>query len=95
MALDAKNIPVDNITSNIGHCLAMGIINDCNKEIVEKRLMSEEMFTGWGIRTLGSKSPAYDPMSYHNGSVWIHDSVFSALGMSKNSLLIYSRKVLI
>lgn len=85
MALDSKNQAVETITSNIGHCLAMGIINEEKHKFVEKRLMSDEMFTGWGIRTLNCSSPAFDALSYHNGSVWVHDTAFSALGLSLDS----------
>ena len=86
MALDRYNFPVESITSNIGHCLAMGIIDERKAGLVENRLMSTEMFTGRGIRTLGNKSPAYDPLSYHNGSVWVHDSAFAVIGMSHDSI---------
>lgn len=82
MALDKKNNPVINITSNIGQCLNMGIIDNEKIQIIENKLMSEEMFTGWGIRTLCSDSEAYDPISYHNGSVWIHDSALAAAELS-------------
>lgn len=86
MALDRNNIPVPNITSNIGHCLAMGIISMDSREAVEEKLLSDELYTGWGIRTLSSESPAYDTLSYHNGSVWVHDTAFTAVGMSKKSM---------
>jgi len=82
MALDCKNKPVENMTSNIGHCLTMGIIESDKSQIIEDKLMSEEMYTGWGIRTLHSKSPAYNPISYHNGSVWVHDTALVASGLS-------------
>ncbi|MFH0702177.1 MAG: amylo-alpha-1,6-glucosidase [bacterium] len=86
MALDKNNKLIPSITSNIGHCLAMGIINQDKAEFVERKIISEELYTGWGIRTLSNKCPAYDPVSYHNGSVWVHDTGFAALGMSKKSM---------
>ncbi|EKE03814.1 MAG: hypothetical protein ACD_20C00148G0014 [uncultured bacterium] len=82
MALDRNNKTIPNITSNIGHCMAMGIVNGEKIQILEDKLISDEMYTGWGIRTLGSKCHAYDPISYHNGSVWVHDSAFVAAGLS-------------
>ena len=85
MALDKDNNPIPNITSNIGHCLSMGIINNDRKSIIEDKLMSAEMFNGWGIRTLGTKCPGFDPISYHNGSVWVHDTAFVATGLSDES----------
>lgn len=86
MALDKNNRSILNVTSNIGHCLATGIINNDKSELIEERLMSSDMFSGWGIRTLGSKCSAFDPISYHNGSVWVHDSAFAAMGLSKDSM---------
>lgn len=82
MALDANNKEIKNITSNIGHCLTCGIIDANKTNIIEEKLMSEEMFSGWGIRTLANNHPAYDPISYHNGSVWTHDTAFCAMGMT-------------
>ena len=86
MALDRGNNPVFNITSNIGHCLSMGIIDNEKTAVIEEKIVSEEMFTGWGIRTLSSKCSAFDPISYHNGSVWVHDSAFVATGLSRESM---------
>jgi len=91
MALDKNNKLVQNITSNIGHCLAMGIIDDNKREIIEEKIMSSDMFTGWGIRTLGNKCNAFDPISYHNGSVWVHDSAFAAMGLSEESMSLIAR----
>ncbi len=94
MALNKNNVPVDNVTSNIGHCLTMGIIDDNRKELIEQRLISSDMYTGWGIRTLSSKNPAYDAISYHNGSVWIHDSAIVASGMSKDNMAIITKNLI-
>ncbi len=58
------------ITSNPGHCLATGIVDAEVVEPVVRRLMSPEMWSGWGIRTLSDQNPAYNPYSYHRGSVW-------------------------
>jgi len=91
MALDKNNKPVQNITSNIGHCLATGIINDEKRDIVEEKIMSTDMFTGWGIRTLSNTCQAFDPISYHNGSVWVHDTAFAAMGLSAESMSIVAK----
>ena len=93
MALDKNNKPVKNISSNIGHCLAMGIIQDNNRMSVENKLMSAEMFSGWGIRTLGNKCRAFDPISYHNGSVWVHDTAFAAMGLSQESMSVVAKSL--
>lgn len=84
-ALDAYNRPIDSLTSNIGHCLTFDIIDEDKKELVEEYLMSKDMFSGYGIRTLSAKHDAYDPLSYHNGSVWVHDTLINVAGLSKES----------
>lgn len=82
-ALDRNKRQVDSITSNPGHCLWSGIIDGVYAKYVADRLISPEMFSGWGIRTMSSKEAAYDPESYHNGSVWPHDNSLIALGFSR------------
>jgi glycogen debranching enzyme len=83
VALDGHKLPVDALTSNIGHCLWTGIIDDDKAARVAEHLMSPEMFTGWGVRTLASSMGRYNPMSYHNGAVWPHDSVLVATGLMR------------
>lgn len=83
LALDKDKNPVDSCTSNMGHCLWVGIVDEDKAPQVAERLMSKEMFTGWGIRTLGSDMGAYNPVSYHNGSVWPHDTALAATGLMR------------
>jgi glycogen debranching enzyme len=83
VALDKDKRPVDACTSNMGHCLWVGIVDADKAPLVAKRLMSPEMFTGWGIRTLASDMGAYNPVSYHNGSVWPHDTALVAAGLMR------------
>jgi glycogen debranching enzyme len=83
VALDGHKRQVDALTSNIGHCLWTGIVDDDKAARVAEHLMSPEMFTGWGVRTLASSMGRYNPMSYHNGSVWPHDSVLVATGLMR------------
>jgi glycogen debranching enzyme len=83
VALDGAKKPVDSITSNIGHCLWTGIVDDQVAGQVVERLMSEEMFTGFGIRTLSSEAAAFNPVSYHNGAVWPHDTALVAAGIER------------
>jgi glycogen debranching enzyme len=83
VALDADKAQVDSVTSNIGHCLWSGIVADDVAGKVAARLVSPEMFTGFGVRTLASDSGAYNPVSYHNGSVWPHDSALVAAGLAR------------
>jgi glycogen debranching enzyme len=82
-ALDAGKRPVPSITSNAGHALWSGLAERDKAGQVVDRLMTEDMFSGWGIRTLSAHSPNYNPMSYHNGSVWPHDNSIIALGMQR------------
>jgi glycogen debranching enzyme len=70
MGLDAQKQPIRSIGSNDGHLLASGIVPPDRGRRLAKRLMEPDMFSGWGIRTLSSEHPAYNPFSYHRGSVW-------------------------
>jgi glycogen debranching enzyme len=81
LALDGQGKPVDSITSNPGHCLGLGILSPDKACSVAERLQAPDMFSGWGIRTLSSSSPAYNPMGYHVGSVWPHDNGMIAAGL--------------
>jgi glycogen debranching enzyme len=83
LALDADKRQVRAITSNPGHCLWSGIIDTSRARAVTERLLEPDMFSGWGLRTLSSHSPNYNPMSYHSGSVWPHDTIITALGMRR------------
>ncbi|AFZ48326.1 Amylo-alpha-16-glucosidase [Cyanobacterium stanieri PCC 7202] len=81
LGIDDKGNPIDSITSNPGHCLLWDIFIPEKARAVGDRLCKPDMFTGWGIRTLSSLSPAYNPMGYHLGSVWPHDSGIIAQGL--------------
>ncbi|MGI0484110.1 glycogen debranching N-terminal domain-containing protein [Pantanalinema rosaneae CENA516] len=85
-ALDPDKQPVATIASNPGHCLWSGIIRRDRAEQVAKRLLQPDMWSGWGIRTLSSTNPAYNPFSYHRGSVWPHDNSLIALGLKRYGL---------
>jgi glycogen debranching enzyme len=81
IALDGKKRQVDACASNMGHCLLQGLIDQDKAPMVAEHLMSPEMFSGWGVRTLASDMGAYNPASYHNGSVWPHDNAIVAAGL--------------
>lgn len=83
LALDADKRPCRVMSSNAAHCLATGLLNREQAEALVQRLMSEDMFTGWGVRTLSSSERRYNPMSYHNGSVWPHDNALVAAGLAR------------
>jgi glycogen debranching enzyme len=82
-ALDARKQRIPAVTSNAGHALWSGIAGMDRAAHVARRLMEPDMFTGWGIRTLSSEYPTYNPMSYHNGSVWPHDNALIADGFAR------------
>ncbi|MGO4246264.1 glycogen debranching N-terminal domain-containing protein [Paenarthrobacter sp. RAF54_2] len=83
VALDKDKRPVDACASNMGHCLANGIVDEDKARMVVDRLMSPEMFSGWGVRTLATDMGAYNPASYHNGSVWPHDNAIIMVGLMR------------
>lgn len=83
LALDPEKQPVRAIASNAGHCLWSGIINPERAARVVEKLFQPDMFSGWGIRTLSANNPAYNPYSYHLGSIWPHDNGIIALGLKR------------
>jgi glycogen debranching enzyme len=83
LALDGEKRQVASVTSNPGHCLYCQIVDEDKAAAVVERLMAPDMFSGWGIRTLSKGSPAYNPMSYHNGSIWPHDNAIIAAGFKR------------
>jgi glycogen debranching enzyme len=86
LALDGAKKPCQVRTSNPGHCLATGIVSPDRAAMVAQALLSPDFFTGWGIRTVAASEVRYNPVSYHNGSVWPHDNALIAMGVSKYGL---------
>jgi glycogen debranching enzyme len=93
LALDADGRPVDSLASNMGHCLWSGIVDEDKAPGVVAHLMSADMFSGWGIRTLAASMAAYNPMSYHNGSVWPHDNALIVDGLMRYGFVAEARRV--
>jgi glycogen debranching enzyme len=83
IALDGDKRQVDSLTSNIGHLLWSGIVDDDKARAVRRHLMSDRMFSGWGVRTMAEGEGAYNPIEYHNGTVWPHDNAFIAAGLKR------------
>jgi len=83
VALDGDGRVVPTLTSNVGHCLWSGVVPDGRAEAVARTLQSEELFSGWGIRTMSTETAGYSPISYHLGSVWPHDTSLTALGLAR------------
>jgi glycogen debranching enzyme len=71
------------MASNAAHCLAAGMLDPDQAAALSQRLLGDDMCSGWGIRTLGANERRYNPMSYHNGSVWPHDNAIAALGLAR------------
>ncbi len=86
MALDAEKRPLEVIASNPGHLLFTRIINKDRARIVSNRLMRDDMFSGWGWRTMSEAERVFNPLSYHRGSVWPHDNSIIAHGMALNEM---------
>jgi glycogen debranching enzyme len=82
LALDGKGRPCRVRSSNAGHCLYGGIAGQERGLRTARALLREDMFSGWGIRTIATSEARYNPMSYHNGSVWPHDNALIAAGMA-------------
>ena len=83
LALDGDKQPVRTLTSNIGHLLWSGIVPDEQVDSVVGHLRGDALFSGWGVRTLAEGQPVYNPMEYHNGSVWPHDNALIAAGLAR------------
>lgn len=86
LGLDGEKRPLRLRTSNPGHLLWTGIVSRARAETVAESLFQNDLFSGWGIRTLSSRSPRYNPLSYHNGSVWPHDNAVIAAGFARYGL---------
>ncbi len=83
MALDRDKRQADAIGSNAGHCLWSGIVSPGRARAVASRLVSPSMFSGWGVRTYAQDQPGYNPLGYHTGSVWPHDTSIVAAGLKR------------
>jgi glycogen debranching enzyme len=85
LALDAEKNRVDSLCSNIGHLLWSGIVPPARVDAVVDALMGDDLWSGWGVRTMSQAEAAYSPLSYHNGTVWPHDNSLIAWGLAKNA----------
>jgi len=85
LALDGAKEPCAVVASNAGHCLWTGIVPATYAQQLVARLMREDMASGWGIRTLSTNATRYNPMSYHNGSVWPHDTALIGAGFAQHN----------
>ncbi|HTC24482.1 MAG TPA: glycogen debranching N-terminal domain-containing protein [Gemmatimonadales bacterium] len=84
LALDGSKCPIPTVTSNAGHLLWSRVPTKEQAAALGRRLLEADLFSGWGVRTLSTSHPVYNPMSYHNGSVWPHDNAILVLGLALN-----------
>jgi glycogen debranching enzyme len=94
LALDGAKRQVDAVTSNPGHLLFSRAVPDARARAVAASLLSPAAFGGWGIRTLAAGQPAYNPLSYHDGTVWPHDNALCAMGMASYGMTRQASEVL-
>ena len=94
IGLDGRKRPIDAVASNMGHCLWTGIVEPERAHSVAERLLAPDMFSGWGVRTLASTMAAYNPVSYHNGSVWPHDNALCAAGLSRYGFFEHAHRII-
>jgi glycogen debranching enzyme len=94
LALDARKQPCRVRTSNAGHCLFGGIASPDRAARVANELVGDDLYSGWGVRTLAAREMRYNPMSYHNGSVWPHDNALIGAGLGRYGLTSGSTKIL-
>jgi glycogen debranching enzyme len=83
LALDGAKRPVDSLTSNIGHLLWSGIVDPDRSDAIAGHLMDEPLYSGWGVRTMAASERGYNPVEYHNGTVWPHDNSLIAAGLAR------------
>lgn len=83
LGLDREKRPIDAVASNMGHLLWSGIVPDARVADVAATLMSERLWSGWGVRTMAADEVAYNPLVYHNGTVWPHDNSLIAWGLGR------------
>lgn len=83
VGLDGDKRPIDTMTSNMGHLLWSGIVAEDRADLIARQLMSPDLFSGWGVRTLSRREAGFDPLGYHTGTVWPHDNALIALGLAR------------
>ena len=83
LAIDGDGRKVDSLTSNIGHLLWSGIVDDDKAEAIVRHLMGPKLYSGWGVRTMAEGEGGYNPIGYHLGTVWPHDNSFIAMGLRR------------
>ena len=94
MGLDREKRQLDALTSNLGHCLWTGILDEDKAAIVAGHLLDDDLFSGWGVRTLARSMVGFNPISYHDGSVWPHDNAICAAGLMRYGFVDEAHRVM-
>jgi glycogen debranching enzyme len=95
MGLDGEKRQIDALASNMGHALWTGIVDEDKARVVGERLLSPELFSGWGVRTLATDMGGFNPISYHCGSVWPHDNALIAAGLMRYGMVDEAQRVVV
>ncbi len=83
VALDGEKRQVDSLTSNIGHLMWSGLLDDAQAAATAELLLGEELYSGWGVRTLGAGEAGYNPLGYHTGTIWPHENSLIVAGLTR------------
>jgi glycogen debranching enzyme len=83
LALDGDKRRVDSLSSNIGQLLWSGLLGEAEAAATAAQLLGEELYSGWGVRTLGARCAGYNPLGYHTGTVWPHDNSLIVAGLAR------------
>jgi glycogen debranching enzyme len=93
VGLDGDKQRIDSMTSNMGHLLASGIVPEDRAKVLADQLMSDAMFSGWGIRTMSSADAGFNPIGYHVGTIWPHDNALIAMGLLRYGHREYANEI--
>ena len=93
LALDRDKQRVDALCSNVGHLLWSGIVPEERVEAIVDALTHDDLWSGWGVRTMSKSDAAYSPLSYHNGTVWPHDTALAAWGLARYGQWAHVRRI--
>jgi glycogen debranching enzyme len=93
VGLDRHKRPIDALASNMGHCLWTGIVDEDKAAAVARHLVDGDLFSGWGVRTLAQSSGGFNPVSYHCGSVWPHDTALAVAGLMRYGFVAEAHKI--
>ena len=95
LALDGDKVQVPALASNVGHCLWSGIVDEDKAAVLVKHLLSDDLFSGWGVRTLAGSATGFDPLAPHTGAVWPHDNALCVAGLVRYGFVDEAHRILL